>query len=123
MSDLVLGRSGSGQTWRIGGREVPLNPLNTYPEGGEVEIYYQLRGLVPGGEYRTTVQVSRRGADPNDRSVRVDFTETAEGDAADPARTIGLGGLRRGEYLLTVTVTGPDGRRAERRQYLNVVGR
>ena len=123
LSDLVLGRTGSGQVWEVGGASVPLNPLNTYREGGSVEVYYQMRGLDPGATYRTSIEVRPRNSARNDPSVRVAFDDDAGARDLDVSRTIGLGRLRRGEYVLTVTVTGPDGRSAQREQFLNVTAR
>jgi hypothetical protein len=120
LSDLVLGREGSGQAWKTGAAEVPLNPLNAYPEGGAVEVYYQMRGLDPGASYRTAIEVRRRNAGRNDPNVRVAFDDVADAPNLDVSRTVGLGRLRRGEYVLTVTVTAPDGRSAVRQQFLNV---
>lgn len=47
---------------------MPLNQLNTYAEGGAVEVYYQMRGSDPGASHRTAIEVRRRtGGD--DRNV------------------------------------------------------
>ncbi|MDQ2671004.1 MAG: hypothetical protein M3Y31_10255, partial [Gemmatimonadota bacterium] len=123
MSDLVLGRERSGQVWNAGEVRVPLNPLNTYPEGGAVEVYYQLRGLDVGTRYRTTIEVHRREAQDREPSVRVGFDDVATEPVADVSRTVGLGRLRRGEYVLSVTIAGPDGSSVRRRQFLNVTAR
>ena len=118
MSDLVLGRTGSGQVWRAGAQQVPLNPLNTYSKDGEVQVFYQLGGLVAGKTYATTVEV---GAPGRDAAVRVRFEETAESAETSVSRSIGLNRLDEGSYVLTVRLEDELGRvQAERSQMINV---
>jgi hypothetical protein len=57
VSDIVLGREGSGVRWQSGATTVPLHPLNAYPKGGTAEVYYQLAGLKSGARYATRLEL------------------------------------------------------------------
>ena len=48
MSDVVLGREGSGVWWASGASRVPMNPLNAYAKGASAELYYQLSRVERG---------------------------------------------------------------------------
>lgn len=119
MSDLVLGREGSGQVWRAPDGPVALNPLNTVPRGGMVEVYYQVGGLAQGREYRTTVEVSRIGS-RSDR-VRVEFRDTAAEPRQAVRRSIGLERLKPGRYILEVTLSDDEGTTSVQRSQTLVV--
>ncbi|MBA3760542.1 MAG: hypothetical protein H0X07_08405, partial [Gemmatimonadales bacterium] len=118
MSEPVLGRAGSGQLWISPSDTVPLNPLNTYPVGSRVEVYYQVGGMEPGRSYETTIEVRRHGK--GDR-VSAEFTEEDLGPKIARFRTIALGKLPAGEYVLTVTMKEVGGSASvTRRSSLNV---
>jgi hypothetical protein len=119
MSEPVLGRAGSGQLWISPSDTVQLNPLNAYPVGSRVEVYYQVGGMKPGRSYETTIEVRRRGK--GDR-VSAEFKEENLGPKIVRFRTIALGKLPAGEYVLTVTIKEVDGSASvTRRQSLNVI--
>jgi tetratricopeptide (TPR) repeat protein len=121
MSEPVLGRAGSGQRWISPSDTVQLNPLNAYPAGSTVEVYYQIGGMKPGRSYASTIEVQRRGK--RDR-VSAEFKEESLGPKIARFRTIGLGRLPAGEYVLTVTIKEVNGSSSvTRRQSLNVTRR
>lgn len=105
ISSLVTGREG-GIAWRGAGQPVPVNALGSFAEGGEAEVYYQLSGLVPGDEYVTKVEVYPSLDRDARAAISVSFTERAGAANADVTRTLGLRDLDRGEYRLSVTVSG-----------------
>lgn len=105
LSDLVLGRRGSGLTWPNGrGDRVPLNPLNVFRPGGELQLYYELGGLNPGGQYRTTVGLRREKDKDEHRGLKLVFTETATARDESFQRSIDLSRLKPGRYELMVTI-------------------
>src|SRR5207302_7666157 len=61
VSDVVLGREGSGLVWRRPEGEVALNPLMRYPRDGAATIYYELYGLPLESHVTTRVRVVRSG--------------------------------------------------------------
>lgn len=118
MSEPVLGRAGGGQIWVSPSDTVQLNPLNAYPVGSRVEVYYQVGGIKPGRSYETIIEIRRRGK--RDR-VSAEFKESHLGSKLARFRTIGLGKLPPGAYLLTVTMREVDGPASvTRQQSLNV---
>ncbi|HXJ31496.1 MAG TPA: hypothetical protein VNG35_12695, partial [Gemmatimonadales bacterium] len=68
-SDVVMGRAGGGLVWlarrpagdSIAVDSVLLNPLDRYPTGSVVELYFEVYGLAAGQTYHTEVRVERQG--------------------------------------------------------------
>lgn len=119
MSDLVLGRVGSGQHWIASPDTVALNPLNAYPAGSSMEVYYQVGGMKAGHTYETRIEVRTRGG-KGDR-VTANFREEGRAAKAVQFRTMVLGKLSPGEYLLILTLQDVDGSvSVSRQQSLNV---
>lgn len=125
ISDLILGRQQSGLSWNYAGERVALNPLNTYPRGGDAELFYEIGGLNVGSSYEVTTSVRRAGSDPKARpDVQSGFEITAGADYQKVTRGVGLANLKPGAYMLDVTVkeAGTD-RRVSRSRALNILGR
>src|SRR5207244_9299416 len=61
VSDLVVGRVGSGLVWSDRGDTVFLNPLDRFAPGAAAELYYEVYGVPPGAEYHTVVRLERQG--------------------------------------------------------------
>ncbi len=120
LSDLVVGRAGSGIVWLPPGDTIPLNPLGQYPQGASVELYYEVHGLTPGREYRTEITMEPAGGPSLFGRIRglfggrrapisLAFDAPAAGAVTRVRRTVDLGDLGRGAYLLTIRVTDPEG--------------
>lgn len=120
LSDLVLGRSGSGIAWLPPGDTIPLNPLGRYPQGASIEVYYEVHGLAPGREYRTEITMEPAGGPSLFGRIRglfggrrapisLAFDAPATGPVTRVRRTVALGDLGRGAYVLTIRVIDPDG--------------
>jgi GWxTD domain-containing protein len=142
-SDVVMGRVGGGLVWLArqptGGRDstvvdsVLLNPLDRYPSGSVVELYFEVYGLAPGQTYHTEVRVERQGG----RSIfgwigglfggghapaLLAFDAVATGPVTRVHRGISLKDVPTGNYVLTLTLTDPAStRRIVKRQSLQVV--
>jgi hypothetical protein len=116
VSDVVLGREGSGLVWRRPEGEVALNPLMRYPQGGEATIYYELYGLPQASRIATRVRIARSGGRSVFRRLfggRSGGAELAYETVTDsPGRTrvsqhLDLKGLPPGHYVLRVELTDP----------------
>ena len=107
MSDLVLGRLGSGTTWNSGATSVPLNPLNVWSATAGAEVYFQLSGLVTGENYVTKYEFFLSTDDPK-RGPRLSIsgTHVATQPRLEVSRTLGLSNLAPGRYRVHVTTTG-----------------
>ncbi len=140
-SDVVMGRVGGGLVWlarRPAGDStvadsVLLNPLDRYPTGSVVELYFEVYGLAAGQTYHTEVRVERQGG----RSIfgwvgglfggrhppaLLAFDAIADGPVTRVHRGINLKDVPTGNYLLTLTLTDPaSSRRIVQRQSLQVV--
>jgi hypothetical protein len=107
LSDLVLGREGSGATWSSGDETVALNPLNTFPARSSAAVYFQLHGLVPGQSYTTKFDFVRAGDDSTAAPrLTVSSQQTAATASTEVVRSLGLQNLDPGHYRVRLTVTG-----------------
>lgn len=106
VSDLVLGREGSGAVWHSGRTAVPLNPLNSYSKGSEAEVYYQVAGLAEGVVYQTRLELFDADPSPEAKSrLAIAFGASAAESRSEVTRTLGLKSLAPGRYRLQLTVT------------------
>ena len=122
LSDLVLGRDGSGLQWTpADGQPVPLNPLNAYPPGGTIALYYQMSGLQTGAQYRTRVALAPADDAKGRDVISLTFTDRAGNGYEEVRRSIDLARLKPGHYRMRVTVRGPEGAEVSRSGMVNVV--
>ncbi len=113
VSDVVLGREGSGLVWRRGAGDVPLNPLMRFPRDGEATLFYELYGLPQGASVATRVRVTSAGSRSLLRRLfggggGADLAYSTVTDAAGRStvrQRIGLKGLSPGRYTLHVELT------------------
>jgi hypothetical protein len=125
LSDLILGQEQSGLSWSYGGSRVPLNPLDTHPQGADAGLFYEVSGLLPGRSYEITMAVRKPGDKPDARpAVQAGFTFTATSPYQQVTRGVGLANLKPGAYLLQVIVkeTG-SGREVVQSRALNILGK
>ena len=107
VSDLVLGREGSGVGWNSGATMVPLNPLNAHRKGGAAEVYFQLSGLKPGVNYQTMFEFFMSSDEPKHPSrLRIAAPLVAGASRLEVQRTLGLQHLEVGRYRVQLTVSG-----------------
>lgn len=102
LTDIVTGRAGQ-PTWRAPDGSFPVNTLGTWPEGGAVELWYEVRGVPAGEEYRTTIQVLP-AEDRLDDDITVGITDRAPGGTIRVRRRLGLENLDSGRYRLVVAI-------------------
>jgi hypothetical protein len=120
LSDIVMGAETGGVRWSNRGDPVEINALGAYSRGGTAPVYYEMFGLVPGHEYRTTIALRKYGKAKASGTGLV-FAETADREAVHVRRSVSLARLDHGQYVLSVTVRDVvTGREATREQLLNV---
>jgi len=123
LSDLVFGRAGAGLAWQSPTGAVPLNPLDVYPRGGAVELYYETHGLTVGRRYRSTIQIRGVAGDAKGE-VGIAFEEAATEPNEAFRRRIDLAKLRGGQYRLTLTLEEIEtGAKASRDRLINVLAK
>lgn len=114
VSSVVLGARNANLRWvRQPGDTVFFNPTGVYRQNGDMELYYEVYGLNPGSPYNVELRVGRR--EGGRAAITLKYEEKAEGIVTRTRRAIKLERVRQGDYTLTLIVTTPDGRRAERR--------
>jgi GWxTD domain-containing protein len=116
ISDLVVGRAGSGLVWSSGSDTVFLNPLERFPEGGTAELYYEVYGLPPGAVYHTEIRLERRGGRSvmsrlfgggKRQPVLLEFDAPSGGPVTRVRRQVELRDAPRGPYGLVLRITDP----------------
>jgi GWxTD domain-containing protein len=113
VSDVVMGREGSGLVWRRRGGDVPLNPLMRFPRDGEATLYYELYGLPLGASVATRVRVTSAGGRSLLRRLfggggGADLAYSTVTDTAGRStvrQRLALKGLSPGRYTLQVELT------------------
>ncbi|MES1259085.1 MAG: hypothetical protein ABUL71_00725, partial [Gemmatimonadota bacterium] len=109
-SDLVLGRDSGSVRWNSGSTEVAFNPLNSYRNSENAEVYFQLSGMVAGEAYETKFEFFRSSDDPK-RAARltIAFPMNASQSRMEISRNLGLKNLDPGQYRVKLTVRGKSG--------------
>ncbi len=137
VSDVVVGREGSGLVWVQAerGDTVRLNPLGRFPEGSTAELYYEIYGLARGATYHTVVRLEREGRRSLFGAIRglfgggrapvlLEFDAAAEGPVTRVHRGVALRDVAKGSYRLTVVISDPaSGAGATRTRRFQVVAR
>jgi GWxTD domain-containing protein len=136
VSDVVVGRDGSGLEWvSPAGDTVRLNPLERFPEGGTLNLYYEVYGLARGAPYHTVVRLEREGSHSffaaigrlfggRHAPVLLEFDAPANGAVTRVQRGIELRDVSKGSYRLTVVISDPaSGASVTRVQRFQVVQR
>jgi len=126
LSDLALGIRSASARWVPAGAAdtVYLTPFDLFLEGSEVELYYEARGAAAGTPYRHQIAVYRTKGDGRLEQrpvVTLGFEERADGALIRAHRTLQLGRLKPGTYVVEVKVAGAAGEPAVRRRQLRVV--
>jgi len=126
LSDLALGLPAASARWLPTPADtVLLTPFDLFPEGSEVELYYEAAGASPEGVYRHEIAVYRVTGDPPrlDRRpvVSLGFEEPAAGDPVRAHRTLRLGRLKPGRYVVEVRLAGAEGDAVTRSRAFTVV--
>jgi tetratricopeptide (TPR) repeat protein len=120
ISDLVLGSRASSLTWMSTPADtVFFNPLKTFKEGSNVELYYEVYGLRPGTDYTTQLSVRREGRGRPELTLT--FTDPAGTDVTRSRRALQIDRLREGEYTMEIEVKAPDGRSVKQSRGFRVV--
>ena len=126
LSDLAMGAPGMSASWQpTPGDTVLLTPFDLFRAGGEVGLYYEGGGAEPGASYRHEIAVYRMKGNPakpeRRPAVSLAFEEPAREPTLRSHRTLQLGRLKPGAYLVEVRVSGPDGATSTRRRDIQVV--
>ena len=119
MSDVIVGREGSGLAWRHRGRALPLNPLNAFTASASAELFYEVTGLATGEEYRTEIELRR--VKGGKRAVALSFAERADGAYTPVTRSVDLSNVKPGHYSLIVRVFNAGGASVSRPATLYVI--
>jgi hypothetical protein len=127
LSDLALGVPDAAARWPAApGDTVLLTPFGLFRPGADLELYYEVSGTEPGRPYRHAITVYRLkdARDPSRRraEVTLGFDEPGAAGLTRAHRTLQLGRLRAGTYLVEVRVGASGGAGAVARQRVIRVG-
>jgi hypothetical protein len=127
LSDIALGSPGRAVFWtNDAGETVLLAPSSLFRERSEVQVYYEVSGVAADQGYRHEITIFRSAGRLGASSrpvVAVSFEEAAAGAVVRSRRTVQLEGLKKGDYVVQVKITGPDGETQIRRRSLRLITR
>jgi hypothetical protein len=136
VSDLVVGRVGSGLVWNARGDTIFLNPLDQFPRQSAAELYYEVYGMARGTTYQTALRLERAGGKSplgfigrlfgggSRAPVSLDFEAPSDGPVTRVHRRLDLRDVPRGTYVLSLRIADPaTGASVTRRQRFTVVSR
>jgi hypothetical protein len=124
LSALLVGQRGQGLPWPVTAADTAwLDPIPVYGAADSVTVYVEAYGVARRVEHTVRLSVTRqrgtiarllgRGKD----AVSLTERTTLDGEKGRIRRTLALGGLAPGNYVLEVSVEG-EGRRSVRRRGL-----
>ena len=127
LSDLALGVADAAARWPVApGDTVLLTPFDLFRPGADLELYYEVAQTEPGRSYRHEITVYRlkdaRRPDRRRAEVTLGFDERAASPLTRSHRTLQLGRLRPGTYLVEVRVVAAGGSEPATRQRIIRVG-
>jgi GWxTD domain-containing protein len=134
VSDLVLGRVGSGARWISGPDTVSVTARRRFPAEAPLEVYYEVHGLPPGESYQSRLEVRKQGGGSvfgwlgrlfggGGPPIALSFDGVATGPTTRVLQTVDVTNLTPGRYRLRILVrAGEATERIEREITLDVAG-
>jgi GWxTD domain-containing protein len=127
LSDLALGAPGRAIPWVTDAADtVLLAPSALFRRGSEIRLYYETSGVRRGFRYRheiTVLRPNRRDGRRGRPLVALSFEEEAPDSVMRSRRSVRLGKLKEGSYVVEVKVTAPDGEVQVRRRDIRLIER
>jgi hypothetical protein len=131
LSDLVLGSRSTNLTWHRSDQDTVLfNPLQSFKRGDEMQLYYEVNGLHPGKPYEVRLAVRKQGGSGGlfrkvfgggGAAISLKFGAQASSSFEAAHRGLQLDRLKKGNYVLELTVTDAEGRKDQRIRPFQVV--
>lgn len=105
VSDPILGRKGSGLTWKNArGILVELNPTGAWRKSDVAVLNYTLVGAVLGHVLDTRIEIWDIQGKPKQPRLAISFSEPATGVMQDVRRELVLRELEAGAYRIVVSI-------------------
>ena len=105
LSDLILGRAGSGLSWKNArGILVELNPTGAWRKSDVAVLNYTIAGAVPGHVLDTRIEIWDTKGQPKKPRLTIGFSETATGVTQEVRRELVLRELEAGAYRILVSI-------------------
>jgi GWxTD domain-containing protein len=127
LSGLALGIPAASAEWQpVSTDTVLLTPFPLFLEHSEVALYYEARGAAPGTSYHHQIAVYRvKGGGRLEQrpAVTLGFEEQADAALIRSHRTLQLGKLKPGRYVVEVRLSGAGVAAESRRRVIEVVKR
>jgi GWxTD domain-containing protein len=131
LSDLVLGSRTTNLTWHRSDQDTVLfNPLQSFKRGDEMQLYYEVNGLHAGKPYEVRLAVRKQGGSGGlfrkvfgggGAAISLKFGAQASSSFEAAHRGLQLDRLKKGNYVLELTVTDAEGRKDQRIRPFQVV--
>src|SRR5690606_5046635 len=128
LSDLAIGARSVPILWRSPTADTAwANPRGRYRVDEELELYFEIAGLLAGTRYRTQVAIDRmesgavEACSARGTALTMSFDGEHSGGVIREQRAVALDRLRPDDYVIAVTITTEDGERATRCRGFTVV--
>ncbi len=133
VSDIIVGREGSGLQWARAGDTLDLSPLRRYPSASNLHVYYEVHGLARSAAYRARIEVQKLGGGSvfgwikrlfggGGPPIALRFEGVAQEPVTRVFQVVDISRLSPGQYRLRVEVEAADtGERVTRETRLEVV--
>lgn len=126
LSDVSIGTRGVPILWRSPSADTAwANPLGRFTNDDQLQLYFEVGGLDAGTSYRTDIAIDRGSLGATCQAggevLTMSFPGEHPGGVAREQRALALNRLRPDQYVMAVTVSTEDGRRATRCRQFTVV--
>jgi len=125
LSDLALGVKDRSVSWITDAADtVLLAPSQIFRKGADLELYYEVAGATAGASYRHEITVLNAEAGKSVQRrplVALSFEEAAADSLVRSHRTVKLGRLKVGNYVVEVKVDGDGGAAEMRRRSIRII--
>ena len=119
LSDLSLGARTVPLPWHVVGPDTAwLNPMHVFRQREPMQLFFEVGGLAAGTAYRGELAVFKAGE--TTPQLQVAFNAVAAAMPEPVHREIDLGRIGKGNYVLRVTVSTPNGGKSVRQREFTV---
>lgn len=110
LSDLVIGRTDSDLQLNVGSEKVVASPDDSFEPRDTVNLFFQVQSPRPIDDASVVMEILKidQPGVPGESRIKLVFPARLDGKFTAMNRLLSLNRLKKGDYLLRVSVTGSD---------------